>query len=189
MKHDDLILRYETAERVNHWLVAITFVLLALSGLALFHPSMFFFTHLFGGGTWARILHPFIGLVMFVAFVALAIRFWPDNRMDANDKQWFKQWQDVIANREENLPPVGRYNAAQKALFWVMVACMILLLVTACDHRRGADPRHHRAHLRGHLGQGQRPRHDARLRVTRLGEKAPPGVVQASRRRWQRRAA
>jgi formate dehydrogenase subunit gamma len=130
MKHDDLILRYETAERVNHWLVAITFVLLALSGLALFHPSMFFFTHLFGGGTWARILHPFIGLVMFVAFVALAIRFWPDNRMDANDKQWFKQWQDVIANREENLPPVGRYNAAQKALFWVMVACMILLLVT-----------------------------------------------------------
>jgi formate dehydrogenase subunit gamma len=130
MKRDDLILRYEPSERVNHWLVAIAFVLLALSGLALFHPSMFFLTHLFGGGTWARILHPFIGLVMFVAFMALAIRFWPHNRLHADDKQWLRQWRDVIGNREENLPPVGRYNAAQKVLFWVMVACMILLLVT-----------------------------------------------------------
>ena len=84
MKRDDLILRYEPAERVNHWLVAITFILLALSGLALFHPSMFFLTYLFGGGTWARILHPFIGLVMFVAFSALALRFWRHNRLDAN---------------------------------------------------------------------------------------------------------
>ncbi|MGF6919625.1 cytochrome b subunit of formate dehydrogenase [Paraburkholderia sp. 40] len=41
-------------------------MLLALSGLALFHPSMFWLTALFGGGQWTRVLHPFVGVVMFL---------------------------------------------------------------------------------------------------------------------------
>jgi formate dehydrogenase subunit gamma len=130
MKKADLIERYEPSERINHWLVAITFVLLALSGLALFHPAMFFLTNLFGGGPWTRILHPFIGVAMFVAFVGLTLRFWRHNLLDKNDEQWLKQWQDVINNREDKLPEVGRYNAGQKVLFWVMVACLTVLLLT-----------------------------------------------------------
>jgi len=126
----DLIERYEPSDRINHWLVAITFVLLALSGLALFHPAMFFLTSLFGGGPWTRILHPFIGLVMFVAFAGLALRFWRHNILDKNDEQWLKQWQDVINNREDKLPEAGRYNAGQKLLFWVMVLCLVVLLAT-----------------------------------------------------------
>ena len=58
----DLIQRYNASDRANHWFVAITFILLALSGLALFHPAFFFFTNLLGGGPWTRILHPFIGI-------------------------------------------------------------------------------------------------------------------------------
>jgi len=130
MNKGNMIERYEPADRINHWLVAIAFVLLALSGLALFHPAMFFLTNLFGGGPWTRILHPFIGLVMFVAFIGLALRFWRHNVLDKNDEQWLKQWQDVINNREDKLPEVGRYNAGQKVLFWVMVACLIVLLLT-----------------------------------------------------------
>jgi formate dehydrogenase subunit gamma len=130
MNKRDLVERYTPAERINHWVVAITFVLLALSGLALFHPAFFFLTNLFGGGTWARILHPFIGLVMFIAFVWLALRFWRDNLLSERDRQWLKQFDDVINNREDKLPQVGRYNAGQKILFWVMVACLILLLLT-----------------------------------------------------------
>ena len=60
--------RYTVAARINHWITAICLVLLALSGLALFHPSLFFLTGLFGGGQMARILHPWIGVVMFVSF-------------------------------------------------------------------------------------------------------------------------
>ena len=130
MNKTDLIERYEPSDRINHWLVAITFVLLALSGLALFHPAMFFLTSLFGGGPWTRILHPFIGLVMFVAFAGLALRFWRHNILDKNDEQWLKQWQDVINNREDKLPEAGRYNAGQKVLFWVMVLCLVVLLAT-----------------------------------------------------------
>jgi formate dehydrogenase subunit gamma len=136
MKNEELavpatrIVRYTANERTNHWITAITFVLLALSGLALFHPSMFWLTALFGGGQWTRILHPFIGIVMFVSFLFLVLRFWRHNVLDHNDVQWLRQFDDVLANREDRLPPVGKYNAGQKLLFFVMVACLILLLVS-----------------------------------------------------------
>jgi len=130
MKTRDVIERYNDSERINHWVVAITFVLLALSGLALFHPSMFFLTNLFGGGPWTRILHPFIGLVMFIAFLALAARVWRANKLDEKDKQWLRQWEDVINNREDKLPEVGKYNAGQKLVFWAQVGCLIVLLLT-----------------------------------------------------------
>ncbi|MEP7154437.1 MAG: formate dehydrogenase subunit gamma [Betaproteobacteria bacterium] len=132
LKGDDMkiIRRYSDSERVNHWLVAICFVLAALSGLAFFHPAFAFLVHLFGGGPWARILHPFIGVVMFLAFLLMMLRYWHANTMDAGDKQWLRQWRDVVANREDRLPEVGRYNAGQKAMFWLMVICMIVLVIT-----------------------------------------------------------
>ncbi len=71
--------RYSANERVTHWIVAITFLLLAASGLAFFHPAFWFLTSLLGGGVWARILHPFIGVVMFVFFALMAMRYWKDN--------------------------------------------------------------------------------------------------------------
>jgi formate dehydrogenase subunit gamma len=135
MKHHrhenpDLIVRYTPNERTNHWITAITFVLLALSGLALFHPSMFWLSALFGGGQWTRILHPFIGLVMFVSFMIIALRFWHHNYLDADDRQWLRQINDVLTNREDRLPEVGRYNAGQKLLFFVLVLCLLLLLLS-----------------------------------------------------------
>jgi formate dehydrogenase subunit gamma len=125
-----LIERYNATDRMNHWFVALTFILLALSGLALFHPSMFWLTNLFGGGTWTRILHPFIGVVMFVSFAALALKFWGHNMLTDSDKAWLRQWRDVMNKREDKLPEVGRYNGGQKVLFWVMVACLIVLLLS-----------------------------------------------------------
>ena len=122
--------RYTPNQRVNHWFTAITFVILALSGLALFHPSMFWLTNLLGGGTWTRILHPFIGVAMFISFLALAKSFWAHNKLTSVDAEWLGHWRDVLGNREEGLPEVGRYNAGQKLLFWVMVVTMLLLLVS-----------------------------------------------------------
>jgi formate dehydrogenase subunit gamma len=130
MTQPGLIERNSPSDQTNHWLVAITFILLALSGLALFHPALFFLTNLFGGGPWTRILHPFIGVVMFVCFAGLALRFWRHNVIHRNDRQWLAQWRDVMNNREDRLPEVDRYNGGQKVLFWLMVACLVLLLLT-----------------------------------------------------------
>jgi formate dehydrogenase subunit gamma len=131
-RHDnpELIERYTPNERTNHWITAITFVLLALSGLAMFHPSMFWLSSLFGGGQWTRILHPFIGVVMFLSFMILALRFWHHNHLDADDRQWLRQMNDVLMNREDRLPEVGKYNAGQKLLFFVLVLCLLLLLLS-----------------------------------------------------------
>ena len=126
----DTLLRYSADVRTNHWLVAIAFVLAALSGLALFHPALFFLSNLFGGGPWTRILHPFIGLFMVLVFLALSSRVWDDNRMGDADWQWLRQWRDAVNNREERLPEVGRYNGGQKFLFFVLVVCLLGLFVT-----------------------------------------------------------
>ena len=84
--------RYEPGDRMNHWFVAICFVLAGLSGLALLHPATFWLSGLFGGGPWTRILHPFIGLAMFAGFVWLALRFATHNHMNDGDRQWMRQW-------------------------------------------------------------------------------------------------
>jgi len=126
----DRILRYSAGERVTHWIVAICFVLSALSGLALLHPSMFFFSNLFGGGPWTRILHPFIGLAMALAFAVFAVHHIADNLLGGNDRQWLLQWRDIAANRMDKLPEAGKYNAGQKVLFWILVLLMLLLVTT-----------------------------------------------------------
>jgi formate dehydrogenase subunit gamma len=122
--------RYNASERVTHWVVAITFVLLAASGLAFFHPAFWFLTSLLGGGVWSRILHPFLGLVMFVFFALMAVRYWKDNVIQSYDREWNKRLSDVINNRDENLPEIDKYNIGQKQLFWTMVITMILLLAS-----------------------------------------------------------
>jgi formate dehydrogenase subunit gamma len=122
--------RYTANERTNHWLVAIAFVLSALSGLALFHPALFWLSALLGGGTWTRILHPFIGVLMAVAFAVLAATMWRFNKMEPRDWQWLRRGRDVVNNREEHVPEAGRYNGGQKLLFMVLVACVVGLLLS-----------------------------------------------------------
>src|SRR5262252_252951 len=100
----DVVLRYPAGLRTNHWLVALAFVLAALSGLAMFHPAVFWLSTLFGGGPWTRILHPWIGLFMALVFLGLAGDVWDDNRLRPADRVWLRQWRDVINKREERLP-------------------------------------------------------------------------------------
>jgi len=125
-----LIQRYTANDRSNHWITAICFVLLAVSGLAMFHPATSWMAVFLGGGQWTRILHPFLGVVMFVSFAVLVVRFWHHNKIDQADKQWMKQIGDVLTNREDRLPKIGMYNAGQKILFFVLIASMVGLLLS-----------------------------------------------------------
>jgi formate dehydrogenase subunit gamma len=125
-----VVKRYAPHERVNHWAVAILFVLLAASGLAFFHPPFFFLSSLLGGGTWARILHPFLGVLMFVGFFFMMLRYWNDNKIQAHDREWGKHMGDFINNRDAALPEIDKYNLGQKRYFWVAVVSMFLLLAS-----------------------------------------------------------
>jgi formate dehydrogenase subunit gamma len=122
--------RYTVGARINHWITAISLVLLALSGLALFHPSLFFLTGLFGGGQWTRTIHPWIGVVLFFSFLGMFLRFWRANLWEHTDNVWLAKIRDVLTGHEEKLPEVGKYNAGQKVVFWSM-SIMILVLITS----------------------------------------------------------
>lgn len=133
MSHSNVkhgILRYGWWTRVNHWLIAIAFVLLTLSGLALFYPAFFGLTALFGGPEPTRIVHPYIGVFMSLFFVIQAVRFFGDNLIRRHDVQWMKQIRDVLGNRDERLPPVGKNNAGQKVVYWIFLATVPVLLIT-----------------------------------------------------------
>lgn len=130
MSDKDLIERYTFRERVVHWIVAFTFILLALSGLSVFHPLFNPLNYLFGGGTWARILHPLIGVVLAVAFWDLARQFWHANRIAPEDREWLRRLRDMLANRPVKLAETGKYNIAQKYYFWTLTGAIGVLVVS-----------------------------------------------------------
>ncbi|MBA1265323.1 formate dehydrogenase subunit gamma [Stutzerimonas stutzeri] len=133
MSHSNVrhgILRYGRWTRVNHWIVAICFVLLTLSGLAFFYPAFFGLTALFGGPEPTRIVHPYIGVFMSLLFVIQAVRFFSDNLFRRHDVQWARQIGDVLGNRDERLPAVGKNNAGQKLVYWIFLATVPILLIT-----------------------------------------------------------
>ena len=92
--------RYTVGARINHWITAISLVLLALSGLALYSPSLYFLTGLFGGGQLTRALHPWIGVVLFFSFTGLFFRFFRLNLWKKNDSVWLSRLRDVLAGAE-----------------------------------------------------------------------------------------
>ena len=122
--------RYTTGARINHWITATSLVLLALSGLSLFHPSLFFLTALFGGGDFTRFVHPWIGVVLFFGFFGLLLRFWRANLWEGEDNTWLVRISDVLRDKEERLPEVGKYNAGQKVIFWSMSALIVILITS-----------------------------------------------------------
>jgi len=124
--------RYTARERLNHWAIALLFLLAAASGLAFFHPSLYFLSALLGGGSWSRILHPFLGLAVCLCFLGLFLRLWRDNLMTEADREWRKHSGDMLRGEtsHQGMPPVGRYNAGQKGVFWLMSLCLALLLIT-----------------------------------------------------------
>lgn len=126
-----LIRRYRDNTRINHWAVALLFICAGLSGLAIFHPALFPLSMLFGGGTWTRILHPFFGVLMVCGFVLLFLQVWRENTWKARDTAWLKAAPHLIMTGDEkSMPPVGKYNAGQKLVFWAFAASLVVLFAT-----------------------------------------------------------
>jgi formate dehydrogenase subunit gamma len=131
MKNDPKkLLRYTPFERANHWLTAIAFILMALSGLCFFEPLYYPLSQLFGGGVWTRILHPFIGVVMAVSFGIEFFNYRQLNVMTPTDWEWMRHVREMVSGDDRNMPEAGKFNAGQKLLFWLLAACMALLILS-----------------------------------------------------------
>ncbi|WBU65414.1 formate dehydrogenase subunit gamma [Paracoccus aerodenitrificans] len=124
------IRRYATHTRINHWFTAFLIILLILSGFALFHPSLFFLTALFGGGQAARFLHPIFGVVACLSFLLLFLQLWRLNIMRREDVVWAQNINEVLSGHEERLPELGKYNLGQKMVFWGMFWLLLAMVIS-----------------------------------------------------------
>lgn len=130
MNREQVIRRYSAGERCHHWLLAISFILTGLSGLTFFHPGLYWLSNLFGGGTWARILHPYFAVVMALAFLTWFVRIRKDMRITADDRKWATHIPEIMRNRMDKVPATGKYNFGQKMLARTQLLLILLLLLT-----------------------------------------------------------
>jgi len=116
------IVRFTAWERLLHWTTAISFVLLALTGLAILfgkHVLIPVIGH--NAFSWiaagAKALHNFIGPLFVVCVLAMFVTFVKDNVWRAYDKEWLKCFGGLFS-RSHHEPKSHRFNAGEKLWFW-----------------------------------------------------------------------
>ncbi|WP_366555878.1 formate dehydrogenase subunit gamma [Aquibaculum sediminis] len=128
------IVRFNAFERANHWMTAVSFVLLALTGVVILYGRDLIrpwlgpqtFADLASGSAWLHIalIIPFtIGLiVMFFAWIA-------QNLPKRVDWEWLKRGGGM--GREQSLnPPAPKFNAGQKLVFWLVILGGLVLVAS-----------------------------------------------------------
>ncbi len=200
---DRYIERFSPADRYAHWLVAITWVTLAITGLILsLGKSVLLPLIGYTLFSWLAILaknmHNFVGPILIIGVPWLFLRFIRDNGIGADDVRWFI---NIVGYFKGHEHPSGRFNAGEKLVFWfVLVIFSITLIVTGLIlvfpnfnqtrstmqianviHMIGGVPLDRacvRAHLPRHDRHGRRiPRDALRLRRRELGEASPSALV------------
>ena len=121
--------RFSFAERVAHWMAALSFLYVAFTGLALWSPHLYWIASVMGGGESVRRWHPWVGVVFTVALGVMFLKWARVMRLDRDDKAWLRQVGDYIKSHED-MPEAGRFNGGQKMLFWSQCVLTMLLLAS-----------------------------------------------------------
>jgi formate dehydrogenase subunit gamma len=126
-----VIQRFEPADRWAHWLLAITWVALAITGLILsFGKSILLpligYTLFSLLATLAKNVHNFIGPVLIVAVPWMFVRFVRHNGISGEDFKWFAHIFDYFKGHEY---PSGKFNAGEKLVFWLLLVVLSTVLV------------------------------------------------------------
>lgn len=116
-----LIERFTSVERIAHWTMAISFVILACSGLTMLfgkYVLLPIFGHtLFGWLAFAlKNLHNFTGPVFAVSVIVAFVIFVKDNLPAASDLKWFVRLGGLFGGKHAS---AGRFNGGEKAWFWI----------------------------------------------------------------------
>jgi formate dehydrogenase subunit gamma len=131
-RSDRTIVRFGGFDRFIHWLTAMSFILLGLTGLNLvFGKSLLL--PLIGPEAFAsltqlgKLVHNYVSFA-FALGIVLMFLFWiKDNFPSTLDLRWFVQGGGLIGRKH---PPADRFNAGQKLVFWATVLGGIALSVS-----------------------------------------------------------
>lgn len=126
-----LIERFAPMDRYAHWLLAITWVTLAITGLILsLGKSVLLPVIGYTVFSWlaivAKNLHNFIGPILIVAVPLLFLRFIRDNGIGIDDVKWFLNIKGYFKGHEY---PSGKFNAGEKLVFWVVLVILSTTLI------------------------------------------------------------
>ena len=130
MKDDTKVTRFTLSERLIHWIVALSFLYAALSGLSLWSPRLYWLAAVLGGGVTVRIWHPLVGLLFVGIFAAMFLSWKRQMRLDKDDRRWLRLAHRYAAHDYAALPEAGRFNGGQKSLFWLQSVNGVLLLLS-----------------------------------------------------------
>ena len=122
--------RYGFTERLVHTVAGLSYLYVLLTGLAFWSPALYWLAVALGGGYLTRLVHPWMGLV-FSATVAWMYVMWRrDMWITSEDRAWRRAIGHYVRNKDDLVPPVGRFNYGQKMLFWLMAWGGAALLVS-----------------------------------------------------------
>jgi formate dehydrogenase subunit gamma len=115
-----MIERFSSFERIAHWTMAISFCILAASGLTMLFGKYVLLPlighTLFGWlATLGKNLHNFVGPVFMFSILVFVITFIRDNWLRAYDLTWLVKGGGVLSGE---VVPCGRFNAGEKIWFW-----------------------------------------------------------------------
>lgn len=126
----DTILRTKFPERLCHWAIVACFFLAATSGLSWFFPTFSWLSAFLGSPQMARVLHPFLGIAVFLGLCYMFVRFVKYNLPTRTDGIWFRNVKGVILNDHSQKLRIGKYNAGQKVLFWLIMLSILVLMIS-----------------------------------------------------------
>lgn len=116
------ILRFSLNQRSIHWIVAVLFIILGLTGViqllgrTLLIPVM-------GNSTFAviasagKLVHDYLGPVFAVALLFMLFNFIKGNFFNSKDINWFLKGGGMLGQHAS----AGRYNAGEKSWFWLAI--------------------------------------------------------------------
>jgi formate dehydrogenase subunit gamma len=126
------VLRFNGFERFAHWLTAVSFVVLGLTGLNITFGKALLLP-LLGPETFsaisqaAKYAHNYIAFAFVVGLVLIVAMWIKDNIPDRTDVEWFKQGGGFIKSKHA---PARRFNAGEKLVFWGALGAGILISVS-----------------------------------------------------------
>jgi formate dehydrogenase subunit gamma len=119
-----VIERFNGVERFAHWLLAISFIVLALTGLNVLYgryvlkpligPDAFAAITLFG-----KYVHNYIAFAFMLGLVMIFVMWVRHNLPRREDLTWLAQGGGMFAAGSH--PPARKFNAGQKLLYWLVV--------------------------------------------------------------------
>src|SRR5215831_16922278 len=115
------MIRYTLTELVIHWIAALTYAYVLLTGLAFYSPHLYWIATILGGPATSRFWHPWLALVFLGSLIWMFQAWRSDMQITEVDRRWGNRMAFYVRNEDTELPPIDRFNLGQKYFFWGML--------------------------------------------------------------------